>query len=326
MFSRYTLRRLVFAATTVFVAATLNFLIFRALPGDVASLYTREPGVTQETLEAIRRQHGLDRPLLAQYGSYLLELSRGDLGASLVTARPVTTTLRTAVWNSAQMTLVGTAFAIVLGITAGVVAAWRRRSRLDTVTLGSALFLYSLPSQWLGLMMIVAFGAYLPTSGRQDPFLLDPGTLEHLLDVGRHLVLPSLTLGLVLFGQYAVLSRSALLSTLGDDYVLTAKAKGLRERTIMRRHVLRNAMLPISTLVALSLGAIVSGSILIETVFSWPGVGSLIYRSVQLRDWPVLQGAFLVITMSTVLFNLIADLLYGVLDPRVTRGTRERGA
>lgn len=323
---RYVTRRVLFAVTTVFVAATLNFVLFHALPGDVASLYTREPGMTAEALDAIRRQHGLDRPLAVQYGAYLAALARGDLGRSLVSGQPIAALLRTAVVNSAQMTALGTGFAIVLGISVGTVAAWRRGTRVDRATLGTALLFYSLPSQWLGLMMIVLFGAYLPAGGRQDPFLFDPSTLEHLLDVGRHLVLPSATLGLVLFGQYAVFARAALLSTLGDDYVLTARAKGLAEVTIMRRHVLRNALLPISTLVALSLGGIVSGSILIETVFSWPGVGTLIYRSVGLRDWPALQGAFLVITIATVACNLLADLLYGWLDPRVVDGRQPEHA
>jgi peptide/nickel transport system permease protein len=181
-----------------------------------------------------------------------------------------------------------------------------------------ALIFYSLPTHWLGLMLLLVTAGMLPRGGREDEFLFDPTFVEHMVDVAKHMLLPSLTLGLVLYGQYTLITRSAMLETLGEDFILTARAKGLRDRTIVRRHAFPNAMLPVITLVALSLGYIVAGSILIETVFSWPGVGLLVSRSVERRDWPVLQGTFLVLTMSVVFFNYVADLLYFKLDPRIT--------
>jgi ABC-type dipeptide/oligopeptide/nickel transport system permease component len=167
-------------------------------------------------------------------------------------------------------------------------------------------------------MLIIIFAGVLPTGGMTNEFLLNPGFWQHLKDLGSHILLPSLTLGLVLYGEYTLIVRSAMLETLGEDYILTARAKGLKPWTIVRKHALRNAMLPITTLVALSLGYIVAGAILIETVFSWPGIGRGVYDAVLERDYPMLQGAFLLLTVSVVLCNLIADLLYFKLDPRIT--------
>jgi peptide/nickel transport system permease protein len=175
-----------------------------------------------------------------------------------------------------------------------------------------------MPTHWLGLMLVILFTGTLPTGGMTNDFLINPSFWTHLKDVLTHMLLPSLTLGLVLYGEYTLIVRSAMLETLGEDYVLTARAKGLKPAAILRKHALRNAMLPIATLVALSLGYIVAGAILIETVFSWPGIGRAVYDAVLQRDYPMLQGAFLVLTISVVLFNLAADLAYFKLDPRIT--------
>jgi peptide/nickel transport system permease protein len=175
-----------------------------------------------------------------------------------------------------------------------------------------------MPTQWLALMLIIIFAGVLPTGGMTNEFLLAPTFWDHVKDLGSHILLPSLTLGLVLYGEYTLIVRSAMLETLGEDYILTARAKGLKPRTIVRTHALRNAMLPITTLIALSLGYIVAGAILIETVFSWPGIGRAVYEAVLQRDYPMLEGAFLVLTLSVIFFNLVADLLYFRLDPRIT--------
>ncbi len=185
--------------------------------------------------------------------------------------------------------------------------------------MATALAFYSMPTHWLGLMLVILFTGVLPTGGMSNDFLIDPSFWTHLKDLASHIVLPSLTLGLVLYGEYTLIVRSAMLETLGEDYILTARAKGLKPWAIVRRHALRNAMLPIATLVALSLGYIVAGAILIETVFSWPGIGRAVYQAVLQRDYPMLQGAFLVLTVSVVFFNLLADLLYFKLDPRITQ-------
>jgi peptide/nickel transport system permease protein len=221
------------------------------------------------------------------------------------------------------MIALGTLFAIVLGLTVGVVTAWRRGTATDKLGQYTGLAFYSMPPQWLGLLMVlfVAGALGLPTSGIKDPILGildDASTWDVIVDRLRHMILPALTIGLVLFGEYALITRSAMLETLGEDYVLTARAKGLSSWAIVRKHGLRNALLPIVTLVALSLGFIIGGFITIEYVFSYPGIGLAVVDAIDKRDYPVLQGAFLILTMSVIFFNLVADLLHFKLDPRVT--------
>jgi peptide/nickel transport system permease protein len=314
----YFIKRFLFAVVTVFVAITINFALFRLAPGSAVANLSRVPHATPETRAALKREFGLDKSRGEQYVLYLKQLAHGNLGISFANQQPVSSNLRTALKNTIPMVLLGTVFAIVFGTLTGVVSAWRRGTSTEGLTLGTALTLYSMPTHWLGLMLIILFAGTLPTGGMSDEFLVDPTFLQHLEDLARHIFLPALTLGLVLFGEYTLIVRSAMLETLGEDYVLTARAKGLRPWTIMRKHALRNALLPVTTLIALSLGYIVAGAILVETVFSWPGIGRAVYDAVLQRDYPMLQGAFLVLTISVVFFNLVADLLYFKLDPRIT--------
>ncbi len=314
----YIVKRVLFAIVTVFVAVTINFVLFRMAPGSAVSNLSRVPHATQETRAAITRQFGLDKSKGEQYVLYLKQLVHGNLGVSYQNSQPVSRNLREALGNTIPMVLLGTLFAILLGTFVGVVAAWRRGTFVEGAGVSTALAFYAMPTHWLGLMLVILLSGTFPSGGMQDEFLIDPSWWEHLKDVLHHMFLPALTLGLVLFGQYALIARSAMLETLGEDYILTARAKGLAPWAIVRKHALRNAMLPIVTLVALSLGYIVAGAILIETVFSWPGIGRATYDAVLARDYPMLQGAFLVLTVSVVFFNLVADLLYFKLDPRIT--------
>jgi ABC-type dipeptide/oligopeptide/nickel transport system permease component len=314
----YVIKRTAFAVITVFVAVTINFALFRLAPGNAVSNLSRVPHATQELRQALRRQFGLDKSKAAQYGIYLQQLAHGNLGVSFANQQPVSNNLWEALKNTLPMVLLGTVFAIVFGTLTGVIAAWRRGTALEGATVTTALGFYSMPTHWLGLMLVILFTGVLPTGGMANDFLINPSFWTHLKDVLSHMLLPSLTLGLVLYGEYTLIVRSAMLETLGEDYILTARAKGLKPWTIVRKHALRNAMLPIATLVALSLGYIVAGAILIETVFSWPGIGRAVYDAVLERDYPMLQGAFLLLTISVVFFNLVADLLYFKLDPRIT--------
>jgi ABC-type dipeptide/oligopeptide/nickel transport system permease component len=221
------------------------------------------------------------------------------------------------------MIALGTLFSIVFGVLTGVVAAWRRGTAVDKASLWTALGFYSMPTQWLGLMLVffVAGAVGLPTSGLVSPdlgVLSEPSTVEYWSDRLQHMILPALALGLVLYGEYALITRSAMLETLGEDYVLTARAKGLRNWNIVWTHGLRNALLPIVTLVALSLGFIIGGTFTVEYVFSYPGIGLATVEAIDQRDYPMLQAIFLILTISVIVFNLIADLLYFRLDPRVT--------
>src|ERR1700751_5740883 len=314
----YVLKRVVFAIVTVFVAVTINFVLFRLAPGNAVTNLSRVPHATQQLRHALQVQFGLDKSKWQQYVIYLKQLAHGNLGVSYANEQPVSTNLRIALLNTLPMVTLGTVFSIVFGTLTGVIAAWRRGTPTESLTVWSALGFYSLPTQWLGLMLIIIFAGVLPTGGMTNEFVLNPPFWAHVRDLASHIFLPSLTLGLVLYGEYTLIVRSAMLETLGEDYILTARAKGLKPWTIVRKHALRNAMLPITTLVALSLGYIVAGAILIETVFSWPAIGRAVYDAVLQRDYPMLQGAFLLLTISVVLCNLIADLLYFKLDPRIT--------
>jgi ABC-type dipeptide/oligopeptide/nickel transport system permease component len=314
----YVIKRALFAVATVFVAITLNFVLFRALPGDAVSNLAHVPHATPQLKEALTREFGLDKPKWEQYLIYLKELSHFNLGISYANQQPVTTNLLGKLGNTIPMVALGTFVAIVVGLATGVLSAWRRSTKLDQASTNVAIAFYSFPTQWLGLMLLIIFAGVLPSGGMSDPYLFDPTLVQHVGDLLRHMALPSLTLALTLYGEYTLIVRSAMLETLGEDYVLTARAKGMRSWTVVRRHALRNAMLPTITLIALSLGYIVAGTILIETVFSWPGIGRAVYDAVITRDYPMLQGAFLVLTLSVVLFNFLADLLYFKLDPRIT--------
>jgi ABC-type dipeptide/oligopeptide/nickel transport system permease component len=319
----YVVKRIGFALITVFIAITLNFVLFRAIPGDAVDAVGRCRQCTAAFKAYAREQLGLDQSKWEQYRLYVVDLFHGDMGSSLRSENPVTTELWEPIKNTIPMIALGTLFSIVFGVAAGVLSAWRRGTALDKTNLYVSLGFYSMPPQWLGLIVVLYVAGWLglPTSGIKDPILgilHDASFWTVLADRLKHMVLPALTLGLVLYGEYALVARSAMLETLGEDYVLTARAKGLTNWQIVRKHGLRNAMLPIVTLVALSIGYIIGGAITTEYVFSYPGIGLAIVEAINQRDYPVLQGAFLLLTLSVILFNLVADLLYFKLDPRVT--------
>jgi len=314
----YVIKRLFFAIVTVFVAITINFFLFRVLPGSAVSNLSRVPHATPALRHSLEVEFGLDKPIWQQYVIYLQQLARGNMGISFSNQQPVSANLREALANTIPMVTLGTFFAIVIGLVTGLISAWRRGTRLDHVSTNLAIAFYSFPTQWLALVILIFFSHVLPSHGMRNDFLIDPTLWERFRDVLAHMALPALTLTLTLYGEYTLIVRSAMLETLGEDYVLTARAKGLPQRTIVIKHAFRNALLPTVTLIALSLGYIVAGAILIEAVFSWPGIGLAVYLAVQQRDYPMLQGAFLVLTVSVVFFNFLADLLYFKLDPRIT--------
>jgi ABC-type dipeptide/oligopeptide/nickel transport system permease component len=315
--SSYVAKRVLAGVLTIWVAVTLNFILFRQLPGDIVTKLARVPNATPQLRAALRREFGLDQSTWSQYWHYIWQLLHLNLGVSFQNQQPVVDNLRTDLSNTVEMVALGTAISIALGIVTGVISAWRRGTWEEHAALVPALAFYAMPVQWLGLMLIIAFQAYLPTTGRQNEFLIDPSFPTHAWDVLQHMILPSATLGLVLYGQYTLIVRSSMLETLGEDYVLTARAIGYSNGRILRRFALRNALLPIVSVVALSFGFIVGGAILVEAVYSWPGIGLAMYQSLLQRDYPMLQGAFLVLTVSVILCNLIADVVYFKLDPRI---------
>jgi ABC-type dipeptide/oligopeptide/nickel transport system permease component len=306
----YVWKRVAFAIATVYVALTLNFILFRVLPGSPVSQISRVPNASPEMKKILTQQFGLDRSLWEQYLLYLREALHGNFGISYTNRQPVFDNLVQAFANTIPMVAAGTILAILLGLTIGVISAVRRGSATDHLSTNIA--------QFMGMMLLIGFAGVLPSAGMSDPFALDATAWEALLDRLTHMILPVTTLMLTLYAENALIVRSAILETLGEDHILTARAKGVPRHRIIRHYALRNAMLPIVTMMAMSLGAIVTGSILIEVIYSWPGIGRALYTAVLKRDYPMLQGGFLFITIVVIAFNLIADLLYYKLDPRIT--------
>jgi peptide/nickel transport system permease protein len=325
----YLLKRAAWSVLTILFVLILNFFLFRILPGDPTTSIAKDPRLDADTRAALAARFGLDKPLVlnlrggglfdSQLFAYFDRLAHGDLGVSFNYGRPVGEILGERIGNTVLLVFGGEVLAILLGVSLGLVSAWKNRTAFDTGAITFSLAAWSLPTFWLGILLLIIGSTYLglPTAGKQTVGVEFASFWAQALDVGRHLLLPTLTFTIVLLGEYMLVMRSSVLEILSEDYILTAKAKGLSHLQILRHHALQNAMLPIVTLIALNLGFTVAGAIQVETVFSWPGVGSLIYDAVRRQDYPVLQGAFLVIAVSVVAANLAADLIYGLLDPRI---------
>jgi len=323
MGARYILSRLATAIFTIALIVLLNFVLFRAMPGSPERiLLGRMPGITAEVLQQKREEWGLDKPLFPdQFVAYMASTLQGDLGFSYqARGRPVVDVLAQRIGPTLILFGLGELLAIVVGLALGAYSGWKRGGVVDYIGNGVSLVLYSMPYFLLGMGLLLVFATglgWFPTFGMSTAGVTYAGPLEQLLDYGSHLVLPLLTVALGLIGQYAILMRSSVIETLGDDYITTGRAMGFTDTRVLRRHALPNAMLPTVTLVAINLGYVVAGAITVEIVFNWPGLGTLTVDALSSRDYPVLQGVFLLLSVAVVFANLGADLLYGVLDPRV---------
>ncbi|ASU83237.1 ABC transporter permease [Nocardiopsis gilva YIM 90087] len=315
---RYVSGRLLTAAVSLFAVVVTSFFLFRILPGDPVRALTQDRAVTVEQMEAMRREFGLDQPLWQQFIDYCLGMLRFDFGVSYQYRVPVTDLLLDRLGPTVLLAGTGTLIAAVIGLALGTGSAWRRGSVMDRANTGVALTLWSVPSFWLGLLLIVALssGAGLfPTSGMMSPGVT--GTFNAAVDVAHHMVLPLATMVAVVYAQYMMVMRSSLLDEMGSDYLTTARAKGLRDALVLRRHAVPNALLPTVTLIFLELGRVLGGVILVETVFAWPGLGSLFYSGLKVPDLPIVQALFVVFAGAVIIMNLLADLVYPLLDPRV---------
>lgn len=322
-YGRYVFGKLLGALGSLFFVLVVNFFLFRVLPGDPARSLTRGRVVTEEQLDAFRSQYGLDEPLLQQFLTYLKNIAQGDLGVSIRYNVPVSELIVDRMWPTIALVGASTVLATVIGVYLGMVSAWRRGGRFDRYSTGITLTLYSMPEWWLGLLLIagLAVGAgplpgIFPTGGLHSVDA-DPASLSGVLDAAWHLTLPVLTLTLAYLAEYSLIMRSSLLDELGEAYLVTARAKGLRDVEVRRRHAVPNALLPTTTLAALNIGFVVSGAITIETIFSIPGLGLLSYEAISIPDYDVLQGTLLLASAAVIGANFLANLIYGVLDPRV---------
>ena len=335
---RNLLGKIGWAFFTILFVLILNFFLFRVLPGDPARAGIRDPRLKKEAVEAIRVRYGLDKPVIncfeslnpvkigsctvnpldTQFFIYVNNLLHGEMGISYHSNRPVADILMERLWNTILLIGAGQILAIIIGVVFGVFAAWKARTNIDYGALIISLVAWSLPTFWLGIILLFwGSNSGFPIGGMQTPGMSSQPFFARAGDVLRHMFLPTLTYTIVYMGEYMLIMRSSLLDVLSEDYILTAKAKGLSTFQVLKDHALKNAMLPLVTVIAINLGFTMAGAVQIESVFSWPGLGGAVYEAVNRRDFPVLQGAFLLIAVAVILANLIADLMYSYLDPRV---------
>ena len=334
---KFFLNRIAMIIPTFIGVTLLTFALIHLIPGDPVVLIAGERGITPERHAILRAELGLDKPILVQYGRYVWGVLHGDLGKSIVTKQPVFKEFITLFPATVELSFFALILAVLFGIPAGVIAGVKRGSVFDHSVMGLSLTGYSMPIFWWALLMILFFSVFLhwtPVSGRLSAlFWIDTDTGFMLIDALRsdekgafisalrHLILPSIVLGTIPLAVIARMTRSAMLEVLSEDYVRTARAKGLAPWRVIGIHALRNALIPVITVIGLQTGVLLAGAILTETIFAWPGVGKWIVESIRRRDYPSVQGGILLISSLIILVNLIVDMLYGVVNPRI-RHTR----
>jgi len=329
----FLIKRIALLVPTFLGISIVAFSFVRILPGDPVLLMAGERGLTPERYQKLLEEFGYDRPLYIQYLDYLWNLLNGNLGNSLVTKQPVLTEFFTLFPATVELSLVALIIAVTLGIPAGIIAASKRGSVIDQALMGTALIGYSMPIFWWGLLLIIIFSGGLgwtPVSGRVSLLFFFPqGTGFMLIDslasgqkgafasAVKHLILPSILLATIPLAVIARQTRSAMLEVLGEDYIRTARAKGLSSVQVIGVHALRNALIPVVTVIGLSTGTLLAGAILTETIFSWPGIGKWMVDSISRRDYPVVQSGLLLIAGIVMCVNLVVDMTYGIINPRI---------
>jgi len=321
-FRKYVGKRALHGAITVMMAITLNFILFRIMPGDPTRAVVGDPRISTETRLALIAKFGLDKPLLEQFVLYLYNLFRGELGVSFVLkGRPVLEIIlgrkmvNTVILMGSSMFL-----AFGLGIVLGVIAAWKRGSKTDVSSIVLSLATYSMPVFWFGMLLLLLLSYYInvfPIAGTITPGIVHANFFEYAADYLHHLIAPMITLAVSFFGGYFLFMRDTILDVFTEDYMLTARAKGLSDRKILFKHAMRNALLPMVSIMGVHLTFLISGATMTETVFSWDGLGRLIYDSVRNNDYPVLQGIFLFMAILVVIASICADIICAYLDPRI---------
>lgn len=328
----YTVRRLLMLIPVLLGMSLIVFAIIHAIPGDPALTILGEKA-SPKALEELRQQLGLYNPWYVQYFDYLSDIVRGDLGHSLHTKAPIAEEILPYLAATAELTLVSMLFAVLIGVNAGIISAWKQNSWFDYMSMLIALIGVSMPVFWLGLMEQWVFAQelqWLPSVGRDNPrdpvvpithlYIIDAmlaGRWDQLRDVLEHLILPGIALGTIPMAIIARITRSSMLEVMRSDYIRTARAKGLGQFFVVYKHALKNAFIPILTIIGVQTGLLIGGAILTETIFGWPGVGRYIYTAIGNRDYPVIQSGILVIATIFVLINLLVDLLYAYVDPRI---------
>ena len=330
---RFVFTRLSLIIPTFFGMTLLAFFLIRLVPGDPIETLAGERGIDAERHAKLLKEYGLDQPVIVQYGIYISKVLQGDLGKSIITQAPVLEEFTALFPATIELALCAIVFALVIGIPAGILAAVKRNSVLDHGVMGVSLAGYSMPIFWWGLLLILLFSVQLdltPVSGRiavqyffdsVTGFLLIDSLLSGekgaFLSTVSHLILPTIVLGTNPLAVIARMTRSAMLEVLGEDYIRTARAKGLSKLRVVGVHALRNALIPVITVIGLQIGVLFTGAILTETIFSWPGVGKWLIEAISRRDYPVLQGGMLLLGIVVMSVNLLVDVTYGIINPRI---------
>jgi peptide/nickel transport system permease protein len=320
--ARYVVVKVLGALATLAFVIVFNFFLFRVVEGDPVANLFRGRNLTEQQREELRQQFGLNGSKLEQFGAYVKQTLRLNLGRSYTSNEPVASEIWSRAWPTIALVGISTLLSTVIGVLIGIHAAWKRGSPTDYGSTGFTMATYAMPDFWLGMLLLVTLAVSLglfPVGGITDPGS-DATGVALLLDQAHHMFLPALTLTLAYLGEYAIVMRSSLLDTMREDYLTLARAKGLRDALVRNRHAVPNAILPVVTLIAINFGFVLSGAIAVETIYSWPGLGRLTYDALNGPDLPLLQGLFLVFSAAVIFFNLVADLLYAYLDPRVRTG------
>ncbi|MCA1940039.1 MAG: ABC transporter permease subunit [Caenispirillum bisanense] len=329
----FILRRIGLVIPAFIGVTVLTFALIHLIPGDPVLMMAGERGIDPERYARLRADLGLDQPLIVQYWDYISGVLGGDLGNSIVTKKPVIQEFLTLFPATIELTICAMTFAVVLGLPAGVIAAVKRGTAIDHTVMATSLTGYSMPIFWWGLLLIILFSVTLgitPVSGRLSAlFWVEPvtgfliidtliqGEFEAFWSALHHLVLPAIVLGTIPLAVIARMTRSAMLEVLREDYVRTARAKGVAPKRVIMVHALRNALIPVITVIGLQVGTLLAGAILTETIFSWPGIGKWLVESIYRRDYPVIQGGIMLVATVIILVNLLVDLTYGIINPRI---------
>jgi len=321
MNASYLFKRLGYGLLLMLGVVVLNFFLIRLAPGDPAVVIAGEMGgATEEMLESIRQDYGLNEPLLTQLWIYISGIAQGDLGESFFFNQPVAKLIGHRIGPTILLVITAQMISILLGVFLGVIAARKPNGILSGFVSVFATIGYAVPVFWTGIMLIILFASVFPifpVEGMQSVKLRDAGILIKALDIAHHLILPAFTLAIIYLAQYARLSRASMLEVLSSDYIRTARAKGASERSVLFKHALRNAALPILTVAGLQFGNLISGALLVETVFNWPGMGRLAFDSILRRDYPTIMGVLFFASAMVVVANILTDLSYRWADPRL---------
>lgn len=319
--TKHIIKKLLFAIITILFVVAFNFFLFRVMPGDATTIIAKST-TSQEVKDRLIANAGLDQPIMKQFVKYMGDLLTGDFGDAFNTydgKQDVLAIIAGRIPNTVILLVAAEIIAIVLGILIGVICAWKRGTALDTGLLSGSLVLYSMPTFWFAMVLIFVFCVglhWFPTGG-----ITTAGTnytgWKHIQDYLKHMILPMLCMGILMLGSYAILMRSTMIDVLTEDYITTARAKGFSTRYILMKHAMPNAMLPMITVIAMNLSLVVGGAIQLETLFSWQGLGKLMYEALIKRDYPLLQGCFVITTIAVVVTNFVTDSIYALIDPRV---------